>query len=72
VSQPTNATKATIIALVNAAFGLLAVFDVALTETQKGAIASFVNLAMLAYVGFTYRDSPKRIPDEKASLRTLQ
>ena len=59
----TNATKATVIALVNAAFALAVAFDVVLTEAQQGAIIAFVNVALAAYVGLTYKDSPKRIPD---------
>lgn len=68
----TNATKATIIAFINALFGLLAVFDLALTEAQKGAIILVVDLALAAWIGLTYKDSPKRIPDEKASTAALR
>jgi hypothetical protein len=56
----TNATKATIIALVNAAFALLVAFDIFLTAAQQGAILAFLNLALAAYVGATYKNSPKR------------
>jgi hypothetical protein len=61
--QPTNATKATIIALVNAAFALAIAFDIVLTQAQQGAILAFVNAGLAAYVGITYKDSPKRIAE---------
>lgn len=59
----TNATKAAIIAVVNAALGLLVAFDVALTQAQTGAILTLANAALGLWVGLTYKDSAKRIPD---------
>lgn len=59
----TNAVKAGIIALVNAALGLLVAFDVALSQLQQGAVLAFVNAALALWVSLTYKDSPKRIPD---------
>lgn len=59
----TNATKAGIIALVNATLGLLLAFGVPLTEVQTGAVLVFVNAALGLFVGVTFKDSPKRVPD---------
>jgi uncharacterized MnhB-related membrane protein len=59
----TNATKANIIALVNAIFGLLTAFDVAFTEAQKGAIIAVVNALFAVFVTTTYTQSRKRLAD---------
>ena len=59
----TNATKATVIAVLNAALGLAVAFGVPLTETQTGAILAFGNAALALVVGLTYKSSPARIPD---------
>ncbi len=59
----TNATKAAVIAAVNATLGLLIAFNVALTATQQGAIVTFVNTGLALWIAVTYKDSPKRIPD---------
>lgn len=59
----TNATKAAILAVVNAALGLAVVFGAPLTEVQVGAILAFANAAGGLLVGLTYKDSAKRIPD---------
>lgn len=59
----TNATKANVIALVNAIFGLLTAFDVAFTEAQKGAIIGVVNAVFVVFVGATYTQSRKRTPE---------
>jgi uncharacterized MnhB-related membrane protein len=56
----TNATKANVIAFVNTILGLLTVFDVALTEAQKGAVIAVVNAFFVAFVGATYTKSKKR------------
>ena len=61
--QPTNATKANIIGLVNAAMFLVVAFGVSLTDAQQGAIGGFVNAALILWVGLTYKDSPKRVPE---------
>lgn len=59
----TNATKANLIALVNATLGLLIAFDVALTQAQQGAVLLFANVLFGAFVGVTFKRSPKRVPD---------
>lgn len=56
----TNATKAHIIAAINAALGLLIVFNIVLTEAQIGAVDVIANAIMGAYVALTYKNSPKR------------
>jgi predicted MFS family arabinose efflux permease len=60
----TNAQKAGIIAALNAALGLAVVFGAPLTEQQIGAILGFANAFLGLFVLGTYKDSPKRIPDE--------
>jgi hypothetical protein len=57
----TNATKAVVISVVNGGLGLLAAFNVALTQPQIGAIDVFVNAALSAWVLLTYKSSPKRV-----------
>lgn len=64
----TNATKAGIIAAINAALGLAVSFGVGLTEAQSGAIIVFANAALGLIVGLTFKDSAKRIPDGAAVL----
>ena len=59
----TNATKAGIIALVNAGLGLLVAFDIALSQVQQGAVLAFVNASLGLWVALSYKASPKRIPD---------
>lgn len=59
----TNATKALLIALVNAAMGLAVAFGVTVTVAQQGAITVFVNCALALVVALTYKGSEKRIPD---------
>lgn len=59
----TNATKALIIAVVNAGFGVVQAFDVPLTDKQIGALMVFANAALALVVALTYKQSPKRIPE---------
>ena len=60
----TNATKAQIIAAINALMGLLTAFDIAsLSQTQQSSVIVAVNAVLALFVGLTYRASPKRIPD---------
>lgn len=59
----TNATKAVVVALVNACVALVIAFGVALTDAQQFAIALTANTALTAWVALTYKNSPKRIPD---------
>lgn len=59
----TNATKAAIIAVVNAALGVALAFDLPVTDQQMAAINVFVNAALGVWVALTYKDSAKRLPD---------
>lgn len=59
----TNTTKALIIATFNAGLGLLVSFGVDLTSGQQGALLAFANAALALWVGLTYKNSAKRIPD---------
>lgn len=56
----TNATKAQIIAAVNALLGLAVAFNVALTQAQIGAVGVVVNAALALFVGLTFKQSPLR------------
>lgn len=62
--QLTNATKAGIIAAINATIVLLATFGVPISQGELQAVLGFANAAMGLYVLLTYKDSPKRTPDE--------
>jgi hypothetical protein len=59
----TNATKAVVITVVNAALGLLVAFGVDLSDAQTSAITTFANAVLFAWVAFTYKDSPKRVEE---------
>jgi len=59
----TNATKANVIAALNALLGLLIAFGVHLTDIQTAAILLFANAIGVLFIGFTYKDSAKRVPD---------
>ena len=61
--QITNASKAQLLALVNAVLLLVVAFDVALTQAQIGAVGVAVNAVLSLWVGLTYGRSAKRIPD---------
>ena len=61
--QITNASKAQVLALVNAVLLLAVAFDVALTQAQIGAVGVAVNAVLSLWVGLTYGRSAKRIPD---------
>lgn len=59
-----NATKAQVIALVNAVLGLLGAFNIgSMTDAQKGAIIVTANAFLAVVVGVTYKQSAKRAPD---------
>lgn len=58
----TNATKALIIAAVNAVIGLATAFGVALTAVQTGSILATANAFLALYVAYTYKNSAKRVP----------
>ena len=57
----TNATKAQIIAALNAVLGALGAFNLGhLTHAQQGAIVVAANAVLAALVGVTYQSSSKR------------
>jgi len=58
----TNATKAQIIAALNAVLGVLGSFNIGhLTHAQQGAILVAANAVLAALVGVTYQSSSKRV-----------
>jgi len=59
----TNAIKAQIIALVNAALIAAIAFGVPLSDAQIGGIGLVVNTALSLYVALTYKSSPKRVAE---------
>lgn len=58
----TNATKAAIIAAVNAALGLAIAFGVDLSDAQQAAITTAANTGLALWVALTFGNSRKRIP----------
>ena len=61
IAQITNATKAQIIAAVNAIFGLLIAFNVVLTQAQIGAVDTAINAVLGLFVLLTYTQSSMRL-----------
>ena len=61
----TNATKANIIALVNALILCLQTFGVPINNAQQAAIGGLVNAALVTWIGLTYKSSKMRA-DEPA------
>lgn len=59
----TNATKAQIIVALNALMALLVAFGVNLSDTQQGAVQVAVNALLGVWIGLTFKDSEKRVPD---------
>ncbi len=59
----TNATKAGIITLANTLLALLVAFGVSLSDAQTAAIVAALNAALALWVGLTFQNSPKRVPD---------
>jgi hypothetical protein len=59
----TNATKASIIAVLNAGLGLAVLFGLDLSPDQIGGVLAFANAVGALVVGLTYKSSPTRIPD---------
>lgn len=59
----TNATKAAVIAVVNAALSLATSFGVALSDTQQASVTVFANAVLGLWVALTYKSSSRRIPD---------
>ncbi len=62
----TNATKANLIAVLNAALGAAVLFGLNLSADQIAGVLAFANALGVLVVGLTYKDSPKRIPDDPA------
>lgn len=63
LGQITNATKAQIIAAVNAIFGVLIAFHVALSTGQIASIDIALNAVAALIVALTFTQSAKRMPD---------
>jgi hypothetical protein len=59
----TNATKAGIITLANTLLALLVAFGVSLSDAQTAAIVAALNAALALWVGLTFQNSAKRVPD---------
>ena len=58
----TNATKAQVIAALNAVLGVLGSFNIGhLTHAQQGAILVAANAVLATLVGVTYQSSSKRV-----------
>ena len=62
----TNATKAGAIALVNALLGAAVAFGAPLSDAQVGAVLTVANAALGLWVGLTYKNSSKRLPETDA------
>jgi hypothetical protein len=60
LAEMTNATKAQIIAFVNAALVLILAFGVDISDQQQAAITGAVNALLALWVGVTYEMSHKR------------
>lgn len=60
----TNATKALVTSLVNAVIALVVAFGWDATDAQIAAILGVSNAVLALWVALTYKNSPKRIPDE--------
>ncbi len=58
----TNATKASVIAAVNAVLAAAVTLGLPLTTDQYGAVGIALNAVLALYVALTYKRSPKRIP----------
>ena len=63
----TNATKANIIALVNAIILCLQTFGVPINNAQQAAIGGVVNAALVAWIGLTYKSSRMRADEPVAA-----
>jgi hypothetical protein len=63
IRNMTNATKALLIAFVNAGLALIAAFGVSLSDAQSAAVVTFVNAGLALWIAMTYKESAKRIPD---------
>lgn len=63
----TNATRALVIAAINAGLGLAVAFHVPLSMAQAGAVITFANTVLSLWVAFTFKNSPKRVSDNRAA-----
>jgi hypothetical protein len=59
----TNATKANLIAVLNAVLIAATLFGLDLSDAQVAGIMGVANALGVLVVGLTYKDSPKRIPE---------
>lgn len=59
----TNATKANLLAAINALLGVLVLFGVDLTADQMAGILTAVNALAVLIIGLTYKKSPKRVEE---------
>lgn len=59
----TNASKANIIATVNALLAFLLAFGVDISKDQQAALVLLVNTVLVLWIGLTYDLSAKRTPD---------
>jgi hypothetical protein len=59
----TNATKANLIAVLNAVLIAATLFGLDLSDEQVLAVMGVANALGVLVVGLTYKDSPKRIPE---------
>lgn len=71
LKHPTNATKANVIALANALIALVTAFGLSLSADQIAALLTVVNILASAWVGLTYKDSPKRLPEDVSGRNEL-
>lgn len=60
----TNAVRAQIVVAVNAILAVVASFGFNVSPNQMGTISIAVNAILGVWVALTYKNSPKRIPDE--------
>jgi hypothetical protein len=63
LKHPTNATKAQIIVVINAVLALVTAFGFDLSNEQMAATTAAANAILSLWIGLTYKDSPKRVPD---------
>ena len=61
--QTSNATKAQLVVLANALLVLVTSFGVEVSDAQQAGITGFVNAALSVWIGLTYKQSSRRIPD---------
>lgn len=59
----TNATKALIIAFINAGLALAVGFGLNLTTEQFALIIAFIDAGMVLWIGLTYKESSTRLPE---------